>query len=352
MVLTLCILVGYAAAGFVQLPFLNLAVMGELLASANAAAYERTSIVALGIIPWLSVCILLETIATLIAPLRRWRVFGGGHVDPFHPIVVGLTVLVAGLQAYGIAVGLQAAGLVQADVAAVGTAAMMASLIGGTVLMIVGASLIERYGIGFGFWMMIAVSFLSVFIGAFSTVSQMVVRGVISDVKLLTEILVVAAAVLATVWLTRLISKTDNQKEKPDFGVVIWPTLVALQLAGMVVSGLLVLFPSLEFSTAQSGIRIISVLLAVVSVVLLVLFITASLRRAGLQGAIIAANVVIISLFLTPYIFELTGARSNLVWMLLSPLGQFAATIALLTIFAARLYRWWSSSPSTTRSRN
>lgn len=350
--LSLFVLTGYTAAGFVQLPFLNMALMGQLLADANADAYARTSIIALGIMPWMSICILLEMLGTLIAPVRRWRVFKGGHVNPFHPVVVLGAVVIAGLQAYGVAVGLQAAGLVRPTVDTLAALPIIASLIGGVALAVLAANLVERYGWGYGFWTLVAVSFLSVIKGAFGSVSQLVVRGVISDAMLMVEILVVAVAVFGVVWLTRLLADKAEPQANTTIGIVVWPTLAGLQVAGMMVGGLLVLFPNLEFSTAQSGIRIISVLLAVASIVLLVIFISLSLKRAGQNRAIIAANTVMVGLFLVPYLFELTGVQSNLVWMLLSPLGQFTATIALLTVLASRLLYWWSSSPSTTRNRN
>lgn len=350
--LSLLVLVGYTAASFVPLPFLNMALMGQLLADANADAYARTSIVALGIMPWLSICLLVEMIGMLVAPVRRWRIFSAGHVNPFHPAIILGALVIAGLQAYGLTVGLQAAGLLRPTIDMAGTLAIIASLIGGVALAVLAASLVERYGWGYGFWTLIAVSFLSVIKGAFGSVSQLVVRGFISDAVLAVEMLIVALAVCGVVWLTRLIADKSQPEADSEFGVFVWPTLASLQIAGMVVSGLLVLFPDLEFATAQSGIRIVSVLLAMASVLLLVLFLSLSLRRAGLHKAVLATAVVIVGLFLTPYLFELTGVQSNLVWMLLSPLGQFMATIALLTALASRALYWWSSSPSTTRNRN
>lgn len=352
LLLSLLVLVGYTAASFVPLPFLNMALMGQLLADANADAYARTSIVALGILPWLSICILVEMIGTLVAPVQRWRVFDAGHVNPFHPAIIVGALVIAGLQAYGVAAGLQAAGLLRPTIDMAGSLALIASLIGGVALAVLAASLVERYGWGYGFWTLVAVSFLSVIKGAFGSVSQLVVRGVISDVVLAVEMIIVAVTVCGVVWLTRLFADRAEPVVDNEFRVFVWPTLAGLQIAGMAVSGLLVLSPNLEFATTQSGIRIVSVLLAVTSVVFLVLFITVSLRRAGMNKAILGANMVIVGLFLMPYLFELTGVQSNLVWMLLSPLGQFAATVALATVLASRVLYWWSSSPSTTRNRN
>lgn len=347
-IITLLVLIAYAAASFVQLPSLNMVIVGELLAMGSADAFARTSIVALGILPWLSVCILLETIATLIPPARRLPLFGGTCINVFHPIVIGLSLLVAALQAYGVSTGLQGAGLLQAPVDTINQISIIASLVGGTALTIIAGRIIDKDGIGYGFWTMLAVGFVSVMVGAFASVSQLVIQGVVSDNSFLLEMLIVSVAICAIVWLTTLLLRSGAN----DIGLILWPSLVAVQLAGLLVGGLLFIFPEMEFITAQSGIRIISILLAAISVVLIAVFAWLSMRRADAKALALPSALVVIALFLTPYIFELTSSQSNFVWRILSPLGEFIATIALLTIIAIRLIQVPSSSSSTTRNLN
>jgi preprotein translocase subunit SecY len=142
---TLVVLLAYRVGCHLPLPGLDAAKIGPL-SEGGGAAVARLSVLALGIMPLVNALVIAEVIKLIEPSLRRW--------DRLPKIVLGLALLIALVQAGGIASALeQVAGLVpepgiQFRVTAIAT--MMA----GAALVMAFANVIDRAGLGSGVWVL------------------------------------------------------------------------------------------------------------------------------------------------------------------------------------------------------
>ncbi|HEX2843181.1 hypothetical protein [Hyphomicrobium sp.] len=150
---TLAALAVYRAGGWIPLPGIDvnaLAGRGDAL-----GAIDRISIMALGIIPMLSAMVVVEVALTLIPRARAWASVPRNRARLDGWIVAGALVM-AGLQASGIAVAFESLdGLVQQPGPAF-HAGVVASLVAGTAIAMWLASAITRHGVGYGVWILVA----------------------------------------------------------------------------------------------------------------------------------------------------------------------------------------------------
>lgn len=192
---TIAALVAYHAAGYVPLPGV------DPLAASVAGQLGRTrfSIMALGMVPWLSALMLFEVLALALPQWLSRRFTTEGYADPFSLPVLGLALTIAALQAYGVTTAMTSmAGLV-ADPTAATKIGMMTSMTAGTALAMALAHLVNRVGVGRGFWVMLAGAFVPQFLQAISLNAGFVRYGMSSGLSLLFAIATAAVALGATV---------------------------------------------------------------------------------------------------------------------------------------------------------
>ena len=158
---TLGALVVYRLATLIPLPGINMAAWrqlagdaaGGLLGQANAlsgGAVGRLAIVALGVLPFITAAVLLQLVAVFsrrLSGLSRAGIRGRGLVDRMTRVI---TIVLAALQAYGIAAALEGvSGLVSAP-GAFFRASTVLTLVAGTMLAVWLADQITLRGIGNG----------------------------------------------------------------------------------------------------------------------------------------------------------------------------------------------------------
>jgi preprotein translocase subunit SecY len=158
---TLGALVVYRLATLIPLPGINMAAWrqlagdaaGGLLGQANAlsgGAVGRLAIVALGVLPFITAAVLLQLVAIFsrrLSGLSRAGIRGRGLIDRTTRII---TIVLAALQAYGIAAALEGvSGLVSAPGAFFRVSTVL-TLVAGTMLAVWLADQITLRGIGNG----------------------------------------------------------------------------------------------------------------------------------------------------------------------------------------------------------
>ena len=117
-------------------------------------AHAPTSILALGIGPFLSALLLIEGAKLLFPDLLRWELADARHGVRLSRIAVGLALLLTLVQATGLVISLEGVnGLVIEPGFAFRAAAIM-TLVAGTALVIVLVEIIDRHGLGAGLWLL------------------------------------------------------------------------------------------------------------------------------------------------------------------------------------------------------
>ena len=153
--ITIAALIAYRAVLAVPLPGIDL----QSVTGVHALeALNRLSIAAVGLSAW-TAALLIGELATLLLPAKATRYISNrGHADPFAPFLIALAVAIAALQGFGIATAMER---VRGLVITPGPAFQvmtMATLIGGTMLVILIGRAIQRTGLGMGFWIILAAS--------------------------------------------------------------------------------------------------------------------------------------------------------------------------------------------------
>jgi preprotein translocase subunit SecY len=99
----------------IPVPGINFQALEELFGSEGffhgifgyGSGLERLSIVALGVMPYLTAYIIIEILSLFIPPLKSWRGEGYAGRIRIKEIALFTTFLIALVQAYGIAIGLE-----------------------------------------------------------------------------------------------------------------------------------------------------------------------------------------------------------------------------------------------------
>jgi preprotein translocase subunit SecY len=180
---------------------------GALLGVSNVfsgGGIQRLAVFALGIMPYLSAAVVLQLMAIASPALARLRddEKGRRRLDTY---TLGLTVVIAAFQAYGIALALEGAGNVVADPGVVFRLATVLTLAGGTVFLAWLADQITARGFGNGVALLLAIGFVTELPPALAGTLVLGHQGVLSPAALLTLVAVTIAvtALIAFVELAR-----------------------------------------------------------------------------------------------------------------------------------------------------
>jgi hypothetical protein len=151
-VTTLALLLAYRLGNFIPVSGLELSALNLQ----GLGSFERFSINALGMVPWLSAVTLVEFVAILSPEQLSSKFTRNGHARPFSSEVIILALLFATLQGVGISTALMHVPGLVIEPGHGFTLTTAATLATGTVVTIALARLIERHGVGYGFWIMLA----------------------------------------------------------------------------------------------------------------------------------------------------------------------------------------------------
>lgn len=159
---TLAALAAYRIASWIPLPGVDIR---QLLTPeiVHSTAIPRLSIVALGVVPFLSALMLVE-VAMIAAPrLRAWSRARPDRRAQIDGWVFVVALAIAGYQANSIAVALEQIHDLVASPGLGFRAGVVTSLVAGSAFLLWTASVITRWGIGSGFWVLVAVPYVVTF---------------------------------------------------------------------------------------------------------------------------------------------------------------------------------------------
>jgi SecY len=173
---TLAALLAYRIGSFIPLPGLNLSgTVADL--GGNS---ERFSINALGVVPWFLALTLVELAALLLPKTLSATFARAGHARPFSAPVVCLALALALMQSIGISKALTQVPRLVTEPSDFFILTTVITLTIGTAVVMALAQLIERHGVGYGFWIMLATWSISSIAPAVAQLYEMHSQGVVS----------------------------------------------------------------------------------------------------------------------------------------------------------------------------
>jgi preprotein translocase subunit SecY len=148
---TVAALAAYYVGSYIALPGLDTNALARL---SEASQLSRVSILSLGITPLLSTLILAEIIKLLAPRVGAWEAKSVRNRERLDAIVIGVSLLLALIQAGGFASALEdVPGLVSEPDSSFRMVAI-ATLVAGTAIAIGLIRLIDSAGLGYGFWLL------------------------------------------------------------------------------------------------------------------------------------------------------------------------------------------------------
>lgn len=333
LLVTLSILCVFLLGQFISLPGIDPeAISSQFGRSGSIAVY---SLMALGPIPWFTATILIELAGTMVPPLRRTSLFRDEHADPFSGMAIVVTLAIGGLQAYGIVIALEAAGALD-QTGAFSTLVAIASLLGGTVMCVVLAGLVERHGIGHGFWLLFGIAWLVALPTAMFFFLESVRIGALPVLESSVLNLVTLAALIGlTVYV--MIAAQRSGLRSPT--AILMPLLVASMASSFLVSLVWAIAsdPTGGALVGQSASRLVLVQ-ALLTALLVVPLLWLNLGRHGARAMLPSALVLLIICIALPTI-SIPFMDGRATWRFdLGPPNQLVAMIAVLVLFSRGIY--------------
>jgi preprotein translocase subunit SecY len=224
--ITLAVLALYRLGEWVPLPGVDpTALMERFQPGEFSSMLGRMSIFALGVVPILSALIVYEIAKLLIPPFKAWEDADAKRRATSEGATFVLALAFAAFQGFGIALALEAIGGALVPDPGFGfRAGCIATFMAATALISWLASIITRFGVGSGFWILLAAPVL-VWLPQLAFM-QIYMWGPASSVTLplMLSLIVVSALALVT------LSKADETLIPS--GQLIWPPMLAYSTAG------------------------------------------------------------------------------------------------------------------------
>ncbi|WP_171946422.1 hypothetical protein [Hyphomicrobium sp. CS1GBMeth3] len=206
--------------------------------SFSGSARAHGSILALGVVPLLSAAILAEVAMTLWPKARAWAGTPRGCTRLAVGVVL-VALLLAALQAYGIATAFEAMpGLVAEPGGGFHTSTVV-SLVAGTALVAALASSVTHAGVGGGLWVLLAATHIDALVN--DTLGHLVLmaQGALTGSAVVAHLAIsLGALALAVAVLAALIKATPRLSDPDE---LIWVPLLGSTLAGWVLGAVALL---------------------------------------------------------------------------------------------------------------
>jgi SecY len=236
--ITLAALVAYRLASHLPLPGLDLAYISQLWTDdrIRPRVDALMSILALGVIPWFFALTFVELLT--VVPPNSWtvRFTSSGHAQPFSRLVIGLALTIAALQGLGVAEAMTAQSKMVVEPGSAFLVSTVVTLVGGTAFLIALGLLIERHGVGHGFWIMLAASMVAQLQSHIGGMLLMLREGMASPAA---TFIAIASTVAISVLIVGILEARRRANET-SLGIFIWP-LVLASLASAVIVDIAVL---------------------------------------------------------------------------------------------------------------
>ena len=329
---TIAALLVYRLGSFLPLPGIRTD------AGITGPAGQRLSLFALDLIPVLSAWLLLDAwelvVSAFRGAVRQTSVERSAfllHQTGFNRRLSALSLAIAALQAYGIAVALEAMPQLAVETGFAFKVGIIVSLVGGTAVLLAMAELISRHGVGHGTFILLSAGLLAGLLGALAQVVEFARMYALSASALIAFGVAVLAALagLVCVALARFpnasaVTAPVAQTLAMDFTGVI-PASTA---AGLAVLMAYLILP--QSSAPQAGVQLLGVVLFVPMAVALIAH--RALATAALGGSISPTRLGVVLLASALVLLSLVPLVFGLVFHLPFLVGSLSLATVTLTL--------------------
>ncbi len=195
--------------------------LGGVLNMFTGGAISRMGIFALGIMPYISASIIIQLLTAMYPPLMQLKKEGEQGRMKINQYTRYGTVFLATVQAYGLAVSLEAGGLVT-DPGWFFRAACVITLVGGTMfLMWLGEQITSR-GVGNGISLIIFVGIIAELPAAFAQFFESGRSGALSPAVIIGVSLMLIATLVFVVFMERALRKIHIQYPRRQVGMKVY----------------------------------------------------------------------------------------------------------------------------------
>ena len=229
---TLGLLVIYRVGTYIPVPGIDGTALREFVEQASAGlggilnmftggAIGRMGIFALGIMPYISASIIVQLMASMVPSLQQLRKEGEQGRKKINQYTRYGTVLLATMQAYGLAVSLEAGNLAH-DPGLYFRAAVVITLVGGTMFLMWLGEQITARGVGNGISLIIFVGIIAELPAALAQFFAQGRSGAISTPVILGVIAMLIATLTFVVFMERSLRKIHIQYPRRQVGMKIY----------------------------------------------------------------------------------------------------------------------------------
>ena len=230
---TLGALIVYRIGTYIPVPGVDASVMGEMLAQHgggilgmfdmfSGGALGRMTVFALNIMPYISASIIIQLMTAAVPTLEALKKEGEQGRKRINQYTRYLTVLIAIVQSYGIAVGLEGMrgsfGAAVIDPGLFFRLSCVVSLVGGTMFLMWLGEQITARGIGNGTSLIIMVGIVASVPSALASLFELGRTGALSPVFIIAFFVVAAAVIMFIVFIERAQRRIVIQYPKRQVG--------------------------------------------------------------------------------------------------------------------------------------
>jgi preprotein translocase subunit SecY len=195
--------------------------LGGVLSMFTGGALGRMGIFALGIMPYISASIIVQLMAAMVPKLEQLKKEGEQGRKKLNQYTRYGTVLLATFQAYGLAVSLEAGGLV-AEPGWFFRAACVITLVGGTMFLMWLGEQITARGIGNGISLIIFVGIIAELPAALAQFFEQGRTGALATPVVIGVILMLLATLTFVVFMERSLRKIHIQYPRRQVGMKVY----------------------------------------------------------------------------------------------------------------------------------
>ena len=207
----------YFAGFHIPLPF-----MPQEMAS-NVRLAKPFSIFALGLSSWVYSVAIAELLLLIFPRLRVDSRLENRHANPFGQRVVAFAVIISFFQGLGVANAMAALAQPQSTAGFLSVFPAAISLAAGLAIVIALAGLIERSGIGMGFWVMLVAGAIFGMARDIGEIPNMLANRSTTFQDFVFWGLVSTLSITITVYLIKVRQSNDRE----DISLLLWPFVVA-----------------------------------------------------------------------------------------------------------------------------
>jgi preprotein translocase subunit SecY len=230
---TLGCLIVYRLGTFIPIPGIDQTIFADLFREQSqgilgylnvfaGGAVERMTIFALNIMPYISASIIMQLLAAVSPKLEQLKKEGEPGRKKINQYTRYLTVVLCAVQAYGIAIGLEAAsssaGPVVGDPGLFFRASVVITLVGGTMFLMWLGEQITARGVGNGISLIIFAGIVATLPSAFGQIFEMGAKGSLSPVTIVVFMAFAVAVIAFVVFIERAQRRVVVQYPKRQIG--------------------------------------------------------------------------------------------------------------------------------------